>query len=371
VRFSSTVGKGYVARVTENSTLNFSGSLNIGEKTINTTWNSGSNYPGFNLVGNPYQSAIDWEGGSATNLRTTYWNRTKSAGGIMVHDSYNTSSQTGTNNNGNGAIGKYIPSMQAFWVRCKDNNASGSIVFDNSDRSHQTETLYKNGTTNNNTLRLRAERGVYTDETIIYFFSNASVGFDEFDTEKMFTEDINLPQIYTTDPVVGDLVMQSFPFNIANLSIPMGFETKLADTFALNAYNILDLNLGISVYLEDLVENTIVDLRQNPMYNFSSNISNSFRFIVHFYSTITNQENICNKKQEANIYSYGNSIYLQTPSEKYSVKVFDIQGKLIVEKQINNTTFSKIEMNNSNGYYIVKLINSKSVSTKKVFINHL
>ena len=366
-----TVALGYVARMTDNTTLNFVGDLNYGNINANTSWNASSYYPGFNLVGNPYPSGIDWTTMGRTNLRPTFWYRTHS-GNAMVYDSFNASSGIGTNNNGSGAISKFVPAMQTFWIRCENNNATGQVSFQNSDRHHKLDNqLYKSSENPDHILRLRAERGVFSDETIFCFFADAIIGFDEYDSGKMYPTDDNLPQIFTTDPAAGDLAMQSLPWNIGNLSVPMGFKTEITDTFAINAYNISELNPDILVYLEDLVDNTYTDLRQNPVYNFSSGISNSFRFVVHFFSLITDDEtNFSAEKTETQIYSFRNFVYLKTPAEKYQVRVFDMLGKLIVEKQLAGSTLNKIEMHTASGNYLVHLIGEKSISTEKVFINN-
>ncbi|MBT3207048.1 MAG: T9SS type A sorting domain-containing protein [Bacteroidetes bacterium] len=366
---SLSVMKGYVARMTDNTTLSFTGTLNQGTLNIATSWNVGSAYPGFNLVGNPYPSAVDWESASTSNLRTTYWYRTYS-GAAMVHDSYNGTTHVGTNNNTNGAIDQYLPPMQGFWVRNEDNFASGSIEFENADRSHQVDqVMYKNGTVDDNILRLRLERSNYSDETIIYFFENATNGFDDFDTEKMLSSDVNVPHLYTYDNSMGNLVMNGQPLIANNLSLQLGYKTEIAGNFAINAYNISDFDSDMSIYLEDVQENIFTDLRQNPTYNFNSAVTYTLnRFIIHFSPTITENSEIDSKKL-LDIYSFEDNIYIKSDLDmNYQVEVFNVLGEKIIEQKIQNSIIHKIQVESSFSYYIVKVYNSDSIITKKVFI---
>jgi len=361
-------GRGYVARVTSNTTLNFAGNINHDTIVLNTSWNAPSVSPGFNLVGNPYPSGINWGSVEKSNLRTTFWYRTHS-GSAMVFDSFNSFSGIGTNNNGNGEISGTVPAMQTFWVRTENNNASGQIIFSNSDRVHTSpNNLFKNIQNPDNVLRIRVERGVFTDETIICFFENATLGFDDYDSEKLYPTDQNLPQIYTTDSLAGDLSIKSLPNNFSNLTIPLGFLIEISDQFSINAYNITDLDPNIEIYLEDLDQNTFSNLRQNPLYSFSSTASNTMRFVLHFSLLVTEtKDNISYIRSK--IYSHKNSIYIKTQAENYYVEIYDMLGKKIMQRSYSNSTITKIDLNNTRGNYFVRMVENNKITSQKVFLN--
>ncbi|HET7733419.1 MAG TPA: hypothetical protein VFK73_06220, partial [Paludibacter sp.] len=70
--------KGYIAvSPTSNGAITFTGVLNNGPQSVNLTRTTGQTKEGFNLVGNPYLSYVDWDLATKTNLEATMWYRTK------------------------------------------------------------------------------------------------------------------------------------------------------------------------------------------------------------------------------------------------------------------------------------------------------
>ena len=130
----------------------FTGSLNNGIFTIPLTrvgkLKDGSTAPyiGFNLIGNPYPSAIDWKASTGwtrailTDSLGGYnmWIWNPSANNYGVYNSVFPTDQ-GTNN-----ITRYIAPMQSFFVRAA---ASGNLVMNNNVRVHDHSTSWKSATT--------------------------------------------------------------------------------------------------------------------------------------------------------------------------------------------------------------------------------
>ncbi|MDX9749239.1 MAG: fibronectin type III domain-containing protein, partial [Paludibacter sp.] len=87
-----TSGKGYLAKLGANATVSFEGALNNGDVNVDIT-RTGTSVAkrGFNLVGNPYPSYLNWNmvRGSRTDISTGIWYRTRNEGGEMVFDTYN------------------------------------------------------------------------------------------------------------------------------------------------------------------------------------------------------------------------------------------------------------------------------------------
>ena len=110
-----TAGKGYVVKMTatkadnyvfENKTLN-SGNISVSLTRSITGENDAKR--GFNLVGNPYPSYLNWElvYAALTNIRSTIWYRTLDKGSMAFY-TYNAKSNISVPDSAHG----YIPPMQ-------------------------------------------------------------------------------------------------------------------------------------------------------------------------------------------------------------------------------------------------------------------
>ena len=344
----------------------FVGTLNTGTvANASLTYTSGTT-AGYNLVCNPYPSAIDlgtWNGSNATtstgvtvaNLETSIWYRTNS-----TFSTYNWTSGTGQ---GSPAGQSKVPAMQAFWVRTIS-STTGSLQFNNSVRLHNAQAFYKT-TAETNVFRMNVSDGTNTDEAVVGFYQDAQNAFENFDSEKMMVVD-DVPQIYSLTGDNTEVAINGQPDLTASEEriIPLGFSTNIAGTFTLNATNLADFNPSVSVYLEDLQQSVLQDLRQNNLYNFTSGVVNSTsRFKLHFAYMLTSLST--ELAPAALVYADDNEIYVNSPSAS-TVEVFNALGKKVsdgkAEKGLN-----KFPLNTAKGFYIVKVQTGSAIVTKKVF----
>ncbi|NTW24717.1 MAG: S8 family serine peptidase, partial [Lentimicrobium sp.] len=190
-------GKGYAVFVpaeTGKSTATFNGILNDGVVSVNSlsfTDNSTPPYDGYNLTGNPYPSAIDLESSGIvrTNLDAAvyFWNPALNDG--LGGYAYWTIGGTGVN----GAT-QYIPVAQGFFVKVSGVGLTGSLSFNNTTRTHNSQAFYKNGLPN--TLRITASGGLFSDETVLRFAEGTTPFFDnQSDAWKLLNDQAN--QLYT------------------------------------------------------------------------------------------------------------------------------------------------------------------------------
>ena len=87
------VMQGYVVNMATDGAVTFNGTLNTGSKNITVSRTNGEAKEGFNLVGNPYPSYLDWDQVIKSNLQTSMWQRTKNSGDTYVFDTYNSTGQ--------------------------------------------------------------------------------------------------------------------------------------------------------------------------------------------------------------------------------------------------------------------------------------
>ena len=121
-------------------TLSATGTLRTGSITLNSSSSpsiNNTNYnAGFSLVGNPYQSPIDWNAVTKSGLEATYYAWDPNMGTASQRGRYVTFN--GTVNSvdggvGSSNVGQFIQPGQAFFVK-NTGSGAGSLTFDEADK---------------------------------------------------------------------------------------------------------------------------------------------------------------------------------------------------------------------------------------------
>jgi len=341
-------------------TAAFTGALNTGTVlNSNLTYTAGV-LSGYNLVCNPYPSAVNIEAATSSNLATTIWYRTNS-----TFSTYNLASHTGQ---GTPVGQKYIPAMQAFWVRV-NSGFTGILQFTNAARVHDATEFYK--TTETNIFRLALVDSAITDEAVVGFYQGAQDIFEDFDSEKMFATDNDVPQIYSLTSDNSQVAINGQPELLPSEDriISLGFKTPVASNFTFTATNLSDFDQNISVYLEDIQQNVIQDLRLSSVYYFTSGvIDNANRFRLHFGNLTTGISSL-NSKDQAIVYSFDNSVYINIPDANSGiVELYDLLGNLI-HKQNLEKGINKVDVALTQGIYIaVTRIGTTDIAQKIIIL---
>ncbi|MEI8272278.1 MAG: T9SS type A sorting domain-containing protein [Paludibacter sp.] len=387
---SLAVTKGYVANVdttlvVATKGVTFSGgTLNTGNITtgLNSvpvlTLTASQAFAGYNLVGNPYPSYLDWVAVSAaaTNVDPSMWYRTKN-GSVYEFDTYNATSGVGTNNA--TVVTQYIPPMQAFWVKVSS-GTSGTLALTNAMRSHNDVSTNKFrikevSNANQSVLYLQVSNGVNSDEAIVLFNPNASNGLDAYDSQKMSNANAAIPEIYTTVSNENLVIngMTAIPYDT---EIPLGFTTGQAGTnFSIKASQLSNFNAGTKVILKDYadVNNPLIsDLSDGSTYVFSSNATtnntNRFALLFHAPSITTgiNPTDISSFWISTN--ANGQIIVNGNLSENSSVAIYNAIGQKIMSRNLTQANAS-LEISLQAGVYLVTLSNAGKSITRKVIID--
>jgi hypothetical protein len=364
-------GRGYECWVgdplgfSQDETVVFPGNLNAG----NYTTGSGSFYAleyttghGLNLICNPYPSALtanisSW---SKTNIANKVWTWSSAYGNYVFWGS--------GDDFGGGLFGTMtggvIPEMQAFFVEAT--GTSPVLTIPQTDRIHSSQAYYKDSDLPLNTLRLEVTGNEYYDAMFVNFNEQATEEYDvNYDVEKIFGLD-EAPQIYAgiTDK---QLSINSLPNIGDDRIVNIGFECSVNTTFNINVSGMEGFDEDTEFYLEDLKEGTVQNLKDNPQYNFTSEVSNDpSRFLLHFGNPSAIEENVT---EWIKIYSYNNVINILNPSQgKMNIFVCDILGRQIIEKEVNGIGMIQLQTQAERGYYIVKVQSGNQVTQKKVFL---
>jgi len=371
--------KGYVATIGSTGTVTFSGgALNTGALANSTLSRLGTDKTGFNLVGNPYPSYLNWDNAysNSTHLEPTMWYRSRNASNTAyVFDTYGAISHVGTGNNGVDVTAQ-IPPVQAFWVRVASGFTSGNIGLNNTMRSHDVATNLLRAPALDNSLqqmlRLQVSNGVNSDQAVILFNTDALNGYDPFDSEKMTNNNVSVPEIYTlagTEPVaINGLNSVS-----TNPELALGFTTGEVNMFTLKALEIKNFDLDTKIVLRDKLLNKDKELLVGNDYSFSSSAtSNSTRFSILFKSNsvTTGNNNVENGSESIFIFRNQNNqivVHRNDAIGEGSVTVCNAIGQKLVNMSTTGTV-TVVERKMLPGVYLVKVDVLGKSTTKKITI---
>lgn len=328
-------------------TFNYVGTMGNGQYTLPVSAHGPDIYH-WNLFGNPYPSSLDWDVVAADPGN----NAIMQTGAIYYMDQAtgNWLSYIG----GTGAGSRYVPLGQGFFISI---GAEPNIfMVDNSMRTHTIGTPQYYKSEFENLLVLEAEGNDYTDATYLRFDDGASEEIDQLDAYKLFTvSNPYLPQLYT---VGGDkLSINVLP---ETEMVPAGFKAGVPGVYTINIKEVTGM---ANVVLEDLVLETQTDLMEND-YTFNYNLDDpEGRFIIHF-TPLSVPENLA---ELVNIYSYNKDVYVTVPENtKGNIVIFNMMGQEVASTTI--TDVLNIIPLEKGAYYVVKVLSSESVVTKKVFV---
>ncbi len=384
-----TKGKGYiqVANATQGTTgtVDFNGITNSGDVSIALTRTESGSNRGFNLVGNPYPSYLDWKKVAAanTNVLPTVWFRTKKtveAGGgytfatvnVAAYLDNNENSPVIANNNSQTNITTYIPPMQAYWVRLNENPVTTNFVVTNAMRDHADNAgnLFKapkQKAVSQQLIRLQVSDGTMSDEAVLYFNSNASNGYDKYDSPKM-AGNSSAPEVYMLSEgerlVINGLSSAAgIPDQVVGFSYGTGGDLKIKAT------EITNIDGSTFIYLWDDVTKTETALTPETEYEFTTTpaTNNESRFSLRFRvpGTVTGTDAIA--KLGVKVFANAqNQITINTFGEcRYSV--FNMVGQLVANG-ITTAGHATVSVSSQNAMYIVKVIGNRKELTQRVII---
>lgn len=260
-------------------TLSLKGNINIGDIDLPITHTvSVSSADGWNLVGNPYPSEVDFgkvSGWTLVNIlpSITYLNP-------------ETALSNGTNSGNVGSYVTYargvacpdlvnnpnclvIPSQQGFFVRSTAPGASMRIKetakTNNVTRSYFREELFENL----NSMWVKIKSDFNTDYAAIKFESNASQNYDEDkDIVKMTNSDLNIS--FSTNKG-RRLSINYLPEPIDSMIIPIFVSSTRLGTHQLSFIYLDNLTFEAEWYLKDNFDNSYQKISESTIYNFEIN----------------------------------------------------------------------------------------------------
>ncbi|MBI2966650.1 MAG: PKD domain-containing protein, partial [Bacteroidetes bacterium] len=199
------------------TTLDQTGSLTSGTQAISVTYTDDPGQPdsedGWNLVGNPYPSDIDWSlvSRSATVTPFAYvWNENTSS-----YVTYDANDPAGSNS---------IASHQAFWVKTSGGN--GTVTIDEPDKSTELDPYYKVGVPTLLDLSLTIKKNAFVSTSRIRTRENGTPAYEtEYDALLARSITPGAPNIFSLSSDSVELVVNSIPDTFNNISIPVQIDS--------------------------------------------------------------------------------------------------------------------------------------------------
>jgi hypothetical protein len=260
---------------TQAFTVDVSGSANKGNINlpVSFTASGGAANDGWNMVGNPYPSTIDWD--------SPNWTKTRINQAIYIWNPQNQQFASYVSGIGTNGGSRYIASSQAFWVQA--NAASPVLQITETCKSAVDQAFMRDAVADQQLLTFGVQKGTKSDEAILRFIDGATNDFDaDFDALKLTSADEDMPYIAllnaTNEYSVNSYNLgQSITMPVKVLSSTNGITTL---TFDKN--NLIDLSCAI---LEDLVTGAKTDVIANSSYTFYHTASTTTpRFLLHLWN---------------------------------------------------------------------------------------
>jgi hypothetical protein len=275
--------QGYNIYHYKDATILMDGKFNTGNQVLTLTNTDGAEvaeHEGWNLVGNPYPSVIDWDA-------TSGWTKQNINNAIYIWDEKQQNFATYQHGAGTNGGSSLIPPMQGFFVKVAS-PGTGLLAMNNNVRIANNQPKFKSAS-DEQIIKIKIENEKYSDESVIRFADGATEGFDnEFDATKKFTFNSSVPQIYTLNSKDDQMAINTMPelkeYEIIPIRTNLGFNGDYNLTFE----GINEFDPSKTIYLEDLKLKTLTDLRKTSRYSYSSNATeDSSRFVLHIGMPLT------------------------------------------------------------------------------------
>jgi hypothetical protein len=273
-------------------TMNAVGAVNTGDITMPVTYtNSGNNaHDGWNMVGNPYPSAIDWNAfhdagrtGSSPDYSGTDYAHLDAV--ISTYDantasyaSYNAASNIGTGSLSSGII----PSGGAFWV--KASAASPSMTMKEVYKTSATPAaIFKTSPEQIFTLRFIKD-AITSDEMLVKYIAEADRNFDSYDIAELISE-VNVSSITENGTLLS---ANCKPFNGIGDTIMLDVTVtgNKSGNYSFEAKNMKLLSATQGIYLVDGFAHQVIDLNVNSSYTFAIDKDNVSSFGSHRFMIV-------------------------------------------------------------------------------------
>lgn len=353
----------------------------------------------YNLVGNPYPSAIfanDFINANLPNISGTlyFWthnseisnaNPGNNANNHTTNDyaMYNLTGTVVTSNPCSTcptAHTGYIASGQGFLVEAE--NDTSEVVFNNSMRSstYANDYFYR---TNASASHVNSEAGSVIDRIWLNFandngyFSQQLIGYTAAATngydkgyDGLHNNALNYVNFYSLIGSEMYRIQGRTAFDITD-EVSLGYTTAVAGTFTISSPNQEGILAEIPVYLEDKATGYFYDLKMNPFTFETTAGTFNDRFVLRYTNTILGATDFEAAANDVIAFGSNGLISIHSKQETIaSVTVLDVLGRIVLRK--DKLTSNEIQFANpsqANQAFVLKITLANGMTvTKKVVL---
>lgn len=337
-------GAGYLVSYETSGTKTFTGALNAADQTVTVTREGAGDYAGFNLIGNPFASAITWGSG---------WSLGSVGGVAYVWDE-------ATKDYIDIEAGDPIPSANGVMVYLGGEETSQSLTIPAAARIHSSQGWYKSAGGRIVLVANDPDRGA-AKRSVIRFNESATEGFD-LAWDGYYLRGF-APGFYSVSNGMNYSV-NTLPSMNNTLVIPMGFEKTVSSGFSIELQESIP---GAVVYLTDKKTGTVTNLTDNGAYHFTAaEGDDANRFTLHFGTLGMDDPSTA---APVHIYAYGGVVYLNGLDVKASVTITDLTGRVVMAERVNGNGLAMLNAGSlPKGVYVVTAVAGSRVVSAKVIL---
>ncbi|MCD9853448.1 lamin tail domain-containing protein [Epilithonimonas sp. JDS] len=342
---------------------------------------------GYNLVGNPYPSNLNFDALYAANSSKIYG----TAYFWTNNDITATQQQSGSNYSGNNyaiynmtggtpavEVDPHQPSGaasptpngivkvgQGFIIKSKKLGAGSALSFDNTMRVGYDANAHfynaKKAEKNRFWIRMTSPASI-TNTLLVGYIPGATNGFEiDFDAELFVIGSDSFYSILGTKKLA---IQGKADFSNED-KVPVGTKYAANGTYKLSLGNKEGIFENQKIYLKDKLTNSYTDLTSQD-YTFSAvKGSDDSRFeIVYKDNAVLGTDS--NAKSDFTVYRDGESYVVKSSKSLGKIEIYDTSGRMLITSSTKENTVRIDASSLTNGVYIIKAENSGDLKTKKV-----
>ena len=361
------------------NTVDITGTVNNGPLSV-TLFNNNRTYTqGFNLVGNPYPSPINWDaaGWTKTNIDNALYFFKAS-----LTDQYGGTYSSYVNGiSSDGIANAIIPSMQGFFIHVSNGTypVTGVLGFTNSVRVTNPAPPFFKSAKASPVLLVRIS-ATYSDDpasedpAVVYFDENGTEDLDySLDALKLFNTDLTIPNIYSVTSSNIRLSISALPLmTTSSYVVPLGLKANRDGTVVIK---LKDAEEGLAtggIFLTDAVTGAKQDLLGGNQYSVSL-VKGEYlnRFWLNFGSVTTSLPKNPAGEKMFSVYTTGGivkAVINRLSGEKGDITIYNILGQPVFTARITETGNFEFTPSINNGIYIVTFVSGNERFSQKLLI---
>jgi len=360
-------------------TFDLTGIPNNGPISLNL-FNHGMEYTeGYNLVGNPYPSPIDWDAEQG-------WIRTNIDDAVYFFKPGTTDEYTGTyvtyleGISSDGVVNNIIPSMQGFFVHVTNGPipVSAILTMNNQVRITNMSQSFAKSEKKGSISLVRFAAGFPDDPTsydpmVIYYDEKATYNFNgQLDALKLFNTDAAVPSFYVFSRDNKKLSIDALPLTEDSTCIlRLGLMTARPGEIEFKIRDISGLYLNLNIVLIDTVTGVSTNLGKESGYRVylpEGDFQN--RFFLNFKSIKTNIHEIPSSDDSFRTWCIpGGTLKAEIKNDFQStgeISIFNLYGQDLYKVKIFAPGTYELHPSIKNGIYLVCFTFGNKRLTRKV-----